>query len=307
MWGDKRYHSLDWELRKTFGSKGIKLSLDGGFTCPNRDGTLGTKGCIFCGQKGAGDFAAQRSLSIQAQIAQQKKLLSAKWPQGKFISYFQNFTNTYASPNHLHQLYGQALAARDMVGLAVATRPDCLPQGVLDLLECYAAKTYLWVELGLQTIKPSSAAFIRRGFDLQCLRRAVEELHARKIRVVVHLIFGLPGESNEDQLASVRFVAGLGVWGVKFHMLHIQKDTDLYSYYRETGFPLLTRDAYIDLVCDALELLPPAVVIHRLTGDGNKMLLHEPKWSLHKLRVLSGIDQELRLRGSVQGAKALNA
>lgn len=303
MWGDKRYHTLDWELKNTFGQKVIKLSLDGGFTCPNRDGTLGTGGCIFCGEMGAGDFASSPSLSVQDQILQQKKFLAVKWPRGKYLAYFQNFTNTYARPSHLDGLYRDALMAEDIVGLAIATRPDCVPEETLDLLAAYASKTYLWVELGLQTTKPASAAFIRRGFDLECFKTAVRALQIRNIPVVVHLIFGLPGESKDDCLDSVRFVAALGVWGLKLHMLHIQRDTDLYHFYQENPFLLLTRDQYIDVVCDALEILPPEVVIHRVTGDGNRELLEAPNWSRDKLRVLSGIDRELRERDSIQGKK----
>lgn len=301
MWGDKRYHTLDWELKKTFGQKVIKLSLDGGFTCPNRDGTLGTRGCIFCGEEGSGDFASSPTLPLSAQIEQQKRFLATKWPKGKYLAYFQNFTNTYGPAQYLDALYREALAGEGIVGLAIATRPDCLPGDVLDVLAHYAEETYLWVELGLQTIHSSSAQFIRRGFDLECFTRSVGELTRRSIRVVVHLIFGLPGETREDYLETVRFVAGLGVWGVKLHLLHIQRDTDLYHVYQEKPFPLLGRDEYIGIICDALELLPPEVVIHRLTGDGNRKLLEGPRWSLDKLRVLSGIDQELRNRDSMQG------
>ncbi len=303
MWGDKRYHTLDWELKNTFGEKVIKLSLDGGFTCPNRDGTLGIRGCVFCGENGAGDFAGSPTLSIQEQILQQKKLLASKWPRGKYLAYFQNFTNTYAPVSRLDELYQDALLGDDIVGIAIATRPDCLPGETLDLLEAYANRTYLWVELGLQTIKPSTATVIRRGFDLECFKKAVNALQSRGIPVVVHLIFGLPGESREDYLDSVRFVAGLGVWGVKLHMLHVQRDTDLSQFYQEKPFPLLGRDQYIDVVCDALEILSPDVVIHRVTGDGKRELLEVPRWSLDKLRVLSGIDRELRERGSIQGKK----
>lgn len=303
MWNDKRYHTLDYELKKTFGQKVIKLSLDGGFTCPNRDGSVGERGCIFCGEQGSGDFAGCSTLPILEQIAQQKEFLSAKWPRGKHLAYFQNFTNTYAKVDRLDQLYSGALQVEDMVGLAIATRPDCLPLEVLELLEEYARKTYLWVELGLQTTNPISAEFIRRGYDLECFATAVACLQERNIPVVVHLIFGLPGESAEDMLNSVRFIAKLGVWGVKLHLLHILKDTDLYEHYLTNPFPTLTQEEYVGLVCDALEILPPEVVIHRLTGDGNQKFLVAPRWSLDKLRVLSSIDQELRARDSWQGKK----
>lgn len=308
MWGDKRYHSLDYELKQTFGQKVIKLSLDGGFTCPNRDGTIGERGCIFCGVEGAGDFAGLRSRSIQEQVADQKAFLEGKWPKAKrplakYLAYFQNFTNTYAPVSKLQALYDEALKEEDVVGLALATRPDCLPPDVLELLASYARSTYIWVELGLQTIHEHSARFIRRGYDLACFQQAVTSLNQRGVATVVHLILGLPGETRDDMLASVKYVADLGIWGVKLHLLHIQRDTDLYEYYVNNAFLLFTREEYIDLVCDALELLPPEVVIHRLTGDGNRKFLEAPKWSLDKLRVLSGIDKELRRRESLQGAR----
>lgn len=301
MWGDKRYHSLDYEFKKLFGTKTIKLSLDGGFTCPNRDGTVGNRGCIFCGEEGSGEFAAQRCLNIGQQIESQKQLLSKKWPKGKYIAYFQNFTNTYSTCEDLRIKYEEAISKDDMVGLAIATRPDCLPLEVLNLLEELNKKTFLWVELGLQTIHEDTAKFIRRGYDLSVYENAINELKKRGIRVVTHLIFGLPGENKENTLDSVKYIAETNTWGVKFHLLYIQRGTDLYEYYKKHPFRVLEQDEYIDLVCDAIELLPEDMVIHRLTGDGKKELLVEPRWSLDKLRVLSGIDMELKNRNSFQG------
>ncbi len=300
-WFDKRYHTLDYELKQTFGEKVVKLSLDGGFTCPNRDGSIGTRGCIFCGEKGSGDFAGTRDVSIAEQIEQQKKLLSSKWPDGKYIAYFQSYTNTYAPIDRLRNRYEAALACKDVVGLAIATRPDCLPDDVLTLLEEFAGKTYMWLELGLQTVHLGSAAFIRRGYDLSCFTEAVLKLKERNIRVVVHMIVGLPGESRKDILETVSFVAKLGVWGVKFHMLYIQKDTDLYEYYCSNPFKVLTLEEYVNIIVDALEILPPETVVHRVTGDGVKKLLEAPLWTLDKLRVLSEIDRVLRERNSYQG------
>jgi len=300
-WFDKRYHTLDYELKQTFGEKVVKLSLDGGFTCPNRDGSIGTRGCIFCGEKGSGDFAGTRDVSIAEQIEQQKKLLSSKWPDGKYIAYFQSYTNTYAPIDRLRNRYEAALDCKDVVGLAIATRPDCLPDDVLTLLEEFAGKTYMWLELGLQTVHPGSAAFIRRGYDLSCFTEAVLKLKERNIRVVVHMIVGLPGESRKDILETVSFVAKLGVWGVKFHMLYIQKDTDLYEYYCSNPFKVLTLEEYVNIIVDALEILPPETVVHRVTGDGVKKLLEAPLWTLDKLRVLSEIDRVLRERNSYQG------
>lgn len=303
MWEDKRYHTLNYELKKAFGKKVIKLSLDGGFTCPNRDGTVGYRGCIFCGEEGSGEFTSSRALSIEEQINDQKKQLANKWDSDKYIAYFQNFTNTYSTYEDLRGKYHRALSQEGVVGLAIATRPDCLPDEVLDLLEEINQKTYLWVELGLQTIHDKSSRFIRRGYPLSVYHEAIEKLKERNIKVVTHLIFGLPYESREDMLESVRYVAGTNTWGVKFHMLYIQRGTDLYEYFLKHPFPILSKDEYISLVVDALELLPEDMVVHRVTGDGKKELLYEPRWTLDKLRVLSGIDKELKMRNSYQGKK----
>lgn len=305
MWGDKRYHSLNYELKKTFGQKIMKLSLDGGFTCPNRDGTVGTRGCIFCGEAGAGEFTASRRFSIAKQMDIQRSLLSSKWSNGKCIAYFQNFTNTYSAFDDLNKKYNEALSGKDIVGLAIATRPDCLPEYVLDLLEEINSKTFLWVELGLQTIHDKTARFIRRGYELECYQKSIYELRKRNIRVVTHLIFGLPGESYEDILNSVKFIANTDTWGVKFHLLYLQKDTDIHRYYIEHPFHILTQEEYISLVADSIEHIPPEMVIHRLTGDGKRSLLVAPRWSLDKLRVLSDIDMELKKRDSYQGIKYL--
>jgi len=303
MWKDKRYHSLNYEFKTTFGTKVIKLSLDGGFTCPNRDGTVGSRGCIFCSEEGSGEFAANRILSISEQIDEQKEILSKKWAKGKYIAYFQNFTNTYSSTEDLRRKYEEALSKEDVVGLAIATRADCLPEEVLDLLEELNKKTYLWVELGLQTIHEKTEKFIRRGYDLSVYNKGIEELKKRNIKVVTHLIFGLPRESKEDIIETVKYIANTNTWGVKFHLLYIQKDTDLYEYYKNSPFYIFSKEEYISIICDSIEILPPNMVIHRLTGDGKKGLLIEPKWSLNKLGVLSGIDMELKRRGSYQGMK----
>lgn len=303
MWEDKRYHTLNYELKKVFGKKVIKLSLDGGFTCPNRDGTVGCRGCIFCGEEGSGEFTSSRALSIEEQIEEQKRLLENKWNTDKYVAYFQNFTNTYSTYEDLKEKYYKALSQEGVVGLAIATRPDCLPDRVLDLLEEINQKTYLWVELGLQTIHDKSSRFIRRGYPLSIYNEAIEKLKDRNIKVVTHLIFGLPHETREDILESVKYVANTNTWGVKFHMLYIQRGTDLYDYYLKYPFPILSKDEYISLVADALEMLPGDMVVHRVTGDGKKELLYEPRWTLDKLRVLSGIDRELKIRDSYQGKK----
>jgi len=303
MWGDKRYRSFNYEMKRIFDSKIIKLSLDGGFTCPNRDGTLGNRGCIFCGEEGSGEFAASRCLDIGKQVESQKQLLSKKWDSGKYIAYFQNFTNTYSTCEDLREKYYSAISQEGVVGLAIATRPDCLSEEILDLLEEINEKTFLWIELGLQTIHERTARFIRRGYKLDCYDEAIKQLKKRNIRVVTHLIFGLPNESREDILASVKYVANTNTWGIKFHLLYIQKGTDIHQYYKKSPFHILSMEEYISLIADSIELLPPDMVIHRLTGDGKRALLVEPLWSLDKLRVLSEIDMELKRRGSYQGIK----
>lgn len=301
MWEDKRYLSFNYEMKRLFNSKVIKLSLDGGFTCPNRDGTIGDKGCIFCGEEGSGEFAASRSLSLEKQIESQKELLSKKWSEGKYIAYFQNFTNTYSTYEDLKQKYNLAISQEGVVGLAIATRPDCLTEEILELLEEINKKTFLWVELGLQSIHERTIKFIRRGYPLETYDEAIKQLNKRNIKVVTHIIFGLPNESREEILYTVKYVANTNTWGVKLHLLYIQRDTDLHEYYKKSPFHILTREEYISLIVDSIEQLRSNMVIHRLTGDCKRALLVEPLWSLDKLRVLSGIDMELKRRNSYQG------
>lgn len=296
----KRYYTLNEELRREFGGKVMKLSLDGGFTCPNRDGTIGSKGCIFCGEKGSGEFAGSKLVSIEEQIEEQKKLLSKKWDSNKYIAYFQNFTNTYGPINRIRTLYYEAINTQGVVGLAVATRPDCLEEEILNLLSEINKKTYLWIELGLQTIHEKSAKLIRRGYPLSIYEEAIEKLKRENIKVVTHIILGIPGESKDDMLNTVRFVADTKTWGIKLHSLYIQRDTDLYDYYTKNPFPIMSREEYVSLVVDAIEMLPRDMVIHRITGDGKRELLHEPKWSLDKLKVLSMIDKELKIRNFLE-------
>lgn len=298
---DKRYNTLNNELRNKFGGKVMKLSLDGGFTCPNRDGTVGSRGCIFCSDEGSGEFAGSRFVSIEEQVGQQKKLLSKKWKSDKYIVYFQNFTNTYGSIHRLRKLYYESINIEGVVGLAIATRPDCLDEDILDLLSELNEKTYLWIELGLQTIHKKSTNFIRRGYDLPMYDEAIKGLESRNIKVVTHIIIGLPNETDEDILDTVKYVSDTNTWGVKLHSLYIQKGTDLYDYYIKNPFFIRSREEYIDIVSDSLELLPKDMIVHRVTGDGKGDLLHEPKWSMNKLKVLTGIDKELETRNSYQG------
>lgn len=300
MWNDKRYHTLDYELKKIFGEKTIKLSIDGNFTCPNRDGKIGFKGCIFCSERGSGDFTI-RGKTITEQIEEQKTFMSKKWKSNSYIAYFQNYSNTYDSVDNLRKKFYEALNCKNIKGIAIATRPDCISDEIADFLEELNNKTFLWVELGLQSIHDKTAILIRRGFSLEQFNNTVDILKSKNIKTVVHLIMGLPGESKENMLSSVKYISSLNIWGVKIHMLHILKNTDLAEFYVNNSFKILSREEYVNLICDALELLDNDIVIHRLTGDGKKSNLIEPKWTLHKLKVLSDIDKTLKIRESFQG------
>ena len=300
MWNDKRYHTLDYELKKIFGEKTIKLSIDGNFTCPNRDGTRGYGGCIFCSERGSGDFT-ERGKTITEQIVEQKQFMSKKWKSNTYIAYFQNYTNTYDTVDNLRKKYYEALSCENIKGIAIATRPDCINDEIADLLEELNQKTFLWVELGLQTIYNKTGEFIRRGYSLEQFDKAVEILKKKNIKTVVHLIMGLPGESISQMLNSVKYISNLNIWGVKIHMLHILKNTDLANYYEKNPYEILSLEEYVELICDSLELLDKDIVVHRLTGDGKKSDLIEPKWTLHKLKVLSDIDKTLKIRESFQG------
>lgn len=301
MWNDKRYHTLDFELKKIFGEKSIKLSIDGNFTCPNRDGKIGEKGCIFCSERGSGDFNSGSFKSIKDQINEQKTFMSKKWVSNTYIAYFQNFTNTYDSVENLRIKYNQALDNPNIKGIAIATRPDCINKEIVTVLDEINKNTFLWIELGLQTVNEKSASFLRRGYELPQFEKAISLLKEKNIRVVVHLIFGIPGESYEQMLHSVKYISKLRLWGIKLHMLYIIKNTDLANYYSSHPFKIMSEQEYINLVCDSLELLSPDTIIHRVTGDGKKSDLIEPVWSLNKLKVLSNIDKELKNRGSYQG------
>jgi radical SAM protein (TIGR01212 family) len=301
MWDNKRFHTLNYELKKKFGEKVYKVSLDGGFTCPNRDGTIGENGCLFCSDKGSGEFAGDKGKTIGEQIEEQLLLIEKKFPKGKVIAYFQNFTNTYASVERLKKLYMEALAHPRVLGLAIATRPDCLPDEVLDMLEEINREHFLWIELGLQTIHKKTSDLINRGYSLDTFDTAVTELKNRNIIFVTHLILGLPGESKEDILDSVRFVNKSGSWGVKLHLLHIIKNTDLHNYYIKYPFKMMLKEEYISMIVDILEILDSNIVIHRITGDGTKETLIEPLWSLNKRSILNGVDKLLKQRETFQG------
>ena len=299
--GGKPYRSLDFHLRERYGEKIYKVSLNGGMTCPNRDGTLGARGCIFCSAGGSGDFAGNPRMSVSEQIEAQKEPLLRKFPVKHFIAYFQAYTNTYAPVDYLERIFMEAILHPDIVGLSIATRPDCLPPETLELLERLNKRKPVTVELGLQTIHEKTAAFIRRGYSLECFETAVKNLRERNLETVVHTILGLPHETHEDVFATMRYLNGCGIQGIKLQLLHVLKNTDLADYYKNPGFPILSEDEYVDLVVCCLELLSPAVTIHRLTGDGPDELLIAPLWSTRKRAVLNHIHHELKIRGTWQG------
>ena len=300
-WNGKRYHSLNYFLRNKFNEKIYKISLDGGFTCPNRDGKAAVGGCTFCSARGSGDYAGSRILSIGEQFADRKKMMEKKWKDGKYIAYFQAYTNTYAPVEELRQKYEEALKQENVVALSIATRPDCLEDDVVDLLEEISNKTYLWVELGLQTINDESARKFNRGYDFEVFKEGIKKLQDRNIEVVVHTIFGLPGETKEDMLKTVDYVAHSGAQGIKFHLLHLMKDTAMVKQYESGELELLSQEDYIDLICKGIAMLPQEMVVHRLTGDAPRESLIGPMWSLKKWEVLNSIDKALEDNDIYQG------
>lgn len=286
-WGEKPYHSLDYMLRERFGEKVYKVTLNGGMSCPNRDGKLGTRGCIFCSAGGSGDFAADSSLSITEQIDRQISILSAKRPIHKYIAYFQAFTNTYAPVEYLEKIFTEALSHPGIVALSIGTRPDCLGKDVVTLLSRLNRQKPVWVELGLQTIHEKTAAYIRRGYPLSCFEDAVRRLRSEDIEVIVHTILGLPGESTQDILNTMEYLNHQDIQGIKLQLLHVLRGTDLASDYEKGLFCTYERDEYISLVISCLEHLRPDMVIHRITGDGPKDLLIAPLWASRKREVLN--------------------
>lgn len=293
------YRSLNESLKETFGCKVYKLSLDGGMTCPNRDGTVGTRGCIFC--SGAGEFAAAGE-TVAQQIALAKRRVEQKNPSGRYIAYFQSFTNTYASVSRLRELFTAAIEPEEVAALAVATRADCLGDEVLSLLEELNCRKPVWVELGLQTIHEKTADYIRRGCDLASFDHAIRELKQRGITVILHMILGLPGETAEEMFATADYIARSGADGVKFHLLYVQEGTDLAEEYRSGRVKVLAKEEYIPLLAECVRRMPPNMVIHRLTGDGDKRTLIAPLWSADKKRVLNDIRRYFEENGVEQGA-----
>jgi len=301
LWGDKRYHSLNYHLREAFGQKVFKIPLDAGFTCPNRDGSLAQGGCAFCSPYGSGDFVAARNQSLEEQLHAGQTMMNKKWPGQMFIAYFQAFSNTYAPVETLHKIYQSALDQEGVIGIAIATRPDCLPDEVLDLLAEINQACYLWVELGLQTIHKRSSDTLNMHYDYQDFLQALDGLRKRNIETCAHIILGLPGEGKHDMLATAQALASLPVQGIKLQLLHLMQNTPLAALYAQKPFDFLSREEYVNLLVDMLEILPPEMIIHRLTGDSPRQYLIGPEWSLRKLEVLNAIDRELKRRNSWQG------
>ena len=298
-------YTLNKYYRERFGTKVYKLSLDGGMTCPNRDGTLDTRGCIFCSAGGSGDFAASRFLSVSDQIEEAKDRINKKIKLGKYIAYFQSFTNTYAPAEYLRTLFTEAIRKEDIVGLSIATRPDCLSDEIISLLSELNQIKPVFVELGLQTIHEDTARFIRRGYELNCFSDAVMRLDKININIVVHLILGLPKENFSDIIDSVRYLNNLPVNGVKLQLLHILKHTDLADYYADKNnhFETLSLEDYTILLAECIENLRPDIVVHRMTGDGKKSELIAPLWSADKKRVLNFINRYFEEHNIIQGRK----
>lgn len=298
---DIRYRDLSTYYKERFGKKTYKLSLNGGMTCPNRDGSIGVSGCIFCSEGGSGDFAGPASYSITEQIEYEKTLLMKKIKDGFYIAYFQAFTNTYAPVDYLRKIFTEAISHPDIVALSIGTRPDCLPPEVLALLDELNQIKPVFIELGLQTIHERTALLINRGYPLSVFEKAVHDLNNINIPIIVHLILGLPDETNEDILQSIKYLNKQPIHGIKLSLLHILKNTELAALYEQNPFSVYTLDEYTDLVIQCIENLRADIVIHRMTGDGPRTLLIAPLWSIHKGVVLNTIHQKMKLKNSFQG------
>lgn len=298
---NKRYYTYDYFLKTTFHEKVFKVALDAGFSCPNRDGSCGSGGCTFCSSAGSGDFAGDVHDSLNVQFDKIRLMMHQKWPVAKYIAYFQAYTNTYAPVDVLKSLFEPFLGRQDVVGIAIATRPDCIPEDVLDYLDTIHQRTHLWVELGLQTRHDTTANEFNRGYLTSVFTDTVQRLRARGIRVLAHLINGLKGETPEMMIESARFVAMHDVQGIKIHSLCILKNTVLGDLYEHEPWELLSEDQYVDIVVRQLEILPPNLVVQRVTGDANKSDLIAPTWSLRKTAVTNHIDQLMVKKDTFQG------
>ncbi|WP_191566948.1 TIGR01212 family radical SAM protein [Metabacillus idriensis] len=298
---EKRYHTWNYHLRNEFGHKVFKIALDGGFDCPNRDGTVARGGCTFCSAAGSGDFAGNRAEDLVSQFSTIKGKMHEKWKNGKYMAYFQAYTNTHAPVEVLREKFESVLNLEGVVGLSIATRPDCLPDDVVEYLAELNKRTYLWVELGLQTVHERTALLINRAHDFECYTEGVKKLRKHGIRVCSHIINGLPLENHEMMMETARAVSKLDVQGIKIHLLHLLKGTPMVKQYEKGKLEFLTKADYVKLVCDQLEILPPEMIVHRITGDGPIDLMIGPMWSVNKWDVLNSIDAELKQRGSYQG------
>ena len=300
-WGEKRYHSMDYDLKQLYGEKVYKITLNGGMTCPNRDGKVGRGGCIFCSAAGSGDFAGSVSCSISEQLARGKEELTKKRPVHAYIAYFQAFTNTYAPVEYLERIYMEAVKDPDVRILSIATRPDCLPEEVLELLERINRIKPVWIELGLQTIHPQTTEYIRRGYSLEVFEQAVSDLRKRNITVITHTILGLPGENEEMMLETIEYLNRMDIQGIKLQLLHVLKGTDLARDYEANPFWSPTMEEYIELLGVCIQRLRPDITIHRLTGDGPKELLIAPLWTSQKRTVLNTLHRYLKEHDIWQG------
>ena len=304
---NKRYHTLDYFYKNKFKSKVFKVSLNGGFTCPNKDGKVGTRACIYCSRTGSGEFAGNIKDNLLKQFDDIKEMMSKKWPNSKYIAYFQANTNTYAPLDVLKEKYETVYKLPNVVGLSIATRPDSIEDDVYDYLEKLSKETYLTVELGLQSIHEKTNKIINRCHSLECFNKAVKELRKRNINVVVHIINGLPYETKEMMIDTVKYLNNLDIQGIKIHMLHILKNTDLYDMYQKEKFHVLSRDEYVSIVCEQLRYLREEIVINRITGDPKEDDLVEPTWLIKKFGVLNEIDKYMAKYDIYQGDKIKNS
>ncbi|CAM3982538.1 TIGR01212 family radical SAM protein [Alkalicoccus chagannorensis] len=300
-WMPQRYYSWNEELKAHFGEKVVKIALDAGFDCPNRDGTVAYGGCTFCSVRGSGDFAGDRKVNLAGQFEERKQVMTQKWPARAFMAYFQAYTNTHAPVDELREKFESVLELEGVVGLSIATRPDCLPPDVVDYLAELHERTYLWVELGLQTAHDETGVLINRAHDYQCFEEGVAKLRDRGIRVCTHIINGLPQETPAMMVETAELAAQLDIQGMKIHLLHLLRKTSMVRQYKEGLVDFLSQEEYVQIVCDQLERIPASISIHRLTGDGPQELLIGPQWSTDKWGVLNGIKKELKRRDSWQG------
>ncbi|MBF0102695.1 MAG: TIGR01212 family radical SAM protein [Desulfobacterales bacterium] len=299
----KRYYDLNTYYRSLYGCRVQKITIDAGMTCPNRDGRLGTGGCIYCNEKGSGTGAFMRGESIQEQLEKGKQFFAKRYNAKKFIAYFQSYTNTYGSLDHLDRIYQQALHVNDVVGLSIGTRPDCISEPILDLLKSYTSTHLIWLEYGLQSSHDTTLFHIHRGHNFACFEHAVEQTRNKGLPVCVHVILGLPGETHKMMSETAKKLANMNIDGIKIHLLYVVKDTILDHMYQQGNYACLEQDEYVNIVCDFLELLPNSTVIQRLTGDPHFSELVAPLWSLQKAETLSMIDRTLEIKNSWQGKR----